>query len=695
VNKLPSPLRAPRSCGLATFFLYLLAALPSIALAQKPTDAPPAITSSSAPATLATLSQKQMLAQDSRLDRVLSLDIISVPINEVLQKESLDKSTDTMEDGKRFLLTASADCADLKLQVRLNARPLRTLMTALAEMVPGTWTRTPHGYQLSMTKDSVNARAEWWRLFLGEREKALAIQRQAVANAMQTKAERRKASDPDPEQSDLAVETDMADQHDFFHSLPPALKAQITATMSESAFYGLSDMRFGSGEEQSGAVGWLSQMSPQTQEKFRAAMQTNINRMAQAPPAYQKYAFQAQKDLTAFDPSKVYFSFHNGGFVVFAIPFNAPPSASTILELDVPAPPSTPLLMLNQEPLARAVQKMGKAAPEEWNRLAPYQRSRAWPNTLPKLPPDDHTAWHPSISRAAQTDWLGERGHMEYVCDYYSHGGYSMPEAQRKLPVKRPLAVELDEMAARRDVSWTKDTDGIYLVRNNRCYRDDNLEAPEPLLRRWFGAMLQAQQQEIARRQEVPQTAQSQEERTAALKQDWDWAAEVFSALTPWQIRNGLSLFQPEEKDLAPQNDALAAKANERLKHPAPNGIAPPGYDAFADKIRMPPFSLPVFIMRGLPHTIQLYSSLDDAGRTALLEGRLPPSTLSASQVAQAASLQPSLLAAMQNFPPASVFLGLLPHGSAPQRVVFGAVPPSRLEVSTPQSAFPQNAPLP
>ena len=189
MNRLPT--RRPRPQ--AALFFLLLGALPAAALAQKPTLTP-------AP------SQKQMLAQDSRLDRAVSLDVISVPLNEVLQKESLDKSTETMEDGHRFLLTAAPDCADLKLQIRLNARPLRTLMTALAEMLPGVWTRTPHGYQLSMTKQAADARAEWWRLFLGEREKALALQRQAVLAAMETKAHgRRQAADSDAEPSDPAV----------------------------------------------------------------------------------------------------------------------------------------------------------------------------------------------------------------------------------------------------------------------------------------------------------------------------------------------------------------------------------------------------------------------------------------------------------------------------------------------------------
>ncbi len=467
VNRLSSHCPVPRPCRQAMLLLFLLAGLPVATVAQKPAT-PPAVTPaapSPAPVTppaltAPVLTQKQMLDGDTRLDRPVTLDVISVPLGEVLQKESLDKSTDKMEDANRFLLTAAPTCADLKLQIRLNKRPLRTLMQALAQMLPGTWTRTRHGYQLAMTKEAVSERAEWWRLFLGEREKALTLQRQAVLAAMQTKGDRRKDSDPDPEQSDRAVETDMADQHDFFQALPPALKEQIAANMDGSGFYEVERMGFGGDMEPAGTIGWLSQMSPQTQETFKAALQDNVNRLAQAPPAYQKYAARAQQDMAALDPSKVYFLFQNGGFVVYATPFNCPMSVSRILDLNVPTTTNTPPLRLDQTELADvvyggaemspqwkrmadAVRKMGdaapperkllayrvygmgEAAPDEWKRLAAYQRSRVWSNLLPKLPTEDHSTWPLLISRAAQTDWLGEKGHMEYVCDYYSHGGYA------------------------------------------------------------------------------------------------------------------------------------------------------------------------------------------------------------------------------------------------------------------------------
>ena len=711
MNRLLFLCPARRSCRPAALFLFFLAVLPGTAFAQKPVATPPAVTygvqatPNLRPTQEGAVTQ-EMLAQDSRLDRLISLDVISVPLNEVLQKESLDKSTETMEDGHKFLLTAAPDCADLKLQIRLNNRPLRTLMTALAQMLPGKWTRTPHGYQLSMTKQAAYARSEWWHLFLGEREKALAVQRRAVLTAMQTKARRRQIGDPDPEQSDRVVEENTADQHDFFYSLPLALKEQIAANMEENPFYEVESMRFSNDEEQFGTIGWLSQMSPQTQEKFRAAIQNNVNQMTQAPPAYQKYATQAQKDMATFDPSKVYFLFQNGGFGVLASPINVPPSVSTILVLNVPMTTNTSPLALYQDPLVRLVEKMGASAPDEWKRLAAYQRGRVWPNILPKLTPEDHRTYHPAISRAAQTDWLGEQGHMEYVSDYYSHGGYEMPTEQRKLPVKRPLAAELDEMATKRDVSWRKDADGVYLIRNNRWYRDDNLEVPEPLLRRWFGALLQSRQQaapqappqvadQIARPAVLQAASPLPKERMAARKQRVDWAAEVFGTLTPWQIRNGLALFQPEEKDLAPQNDVTAAKLYEKLKHrvPQPGDVVSSDFDAFEDMTRRPPFYLAISVFKGFPHTVQFYGSLDDAGRTALLEGRLPTSALSPSQMGQAVLLEPLLLTAMQNFPPDSVILSLFTGSPDSSSVTFAGVPRMRLSVATPPPPAPQNAP--
>ena len=406
-----------------------------------------------------------------------------------------------------------------------------------------------------------------------------------------------------------------------------------------------------------------------------------------------------------------------------ATPFNGPPSSST-LDLSTPPTVNTMPLLADQKGLAQVVYGgadmppswkrqiaelcqtgtslppflqmqvyqvygMGDAAPLAWKQLADYQRGRVWPNTLPKLPRDNGVVPLIVVSRAAQTDWLGERSGMEYVCDYYSKGGYSMPPEQRKQPLRRPLATELDEMAAKRDVSWKRTADGLVLIRNNRWYRDDDLEVPQPLLRRWFGLLLQARQQEAAAQAATTAVPQTPEERAGVIKQTWDWAAEVSSMLTPWHIFNGLTLFQPEERGLAAQNDASAAKLFEPLKHrPLQPGEAMlPGFDPFAAATRQAPFWGATDLLKSFSHTVHLYGNLDDAGRTALLEGRLPASALNEAQLAQAASLTPTLPQALQNSPPESVLLGLVRRWTSSDRVSFGATPPMDLSVVTPQIA--------
>ena len=744
---------AVRRCLTAALFL-LPAALPAPSLAQKsaapkPAASPPASAASLGLSPQEALRQKQMLADDKRLDRFISLDVISVPLDEVLQQVSIKPATEKSKDAKpsadtkpttdakpsadtkpsaaektnsdKILLTASHNTADLKLQIRLNQRPLRVLMQALSDLLPGKWTKTDDGYNLSLTDKAAVARAEWWRLFLGERDKALALQRQAMLSAMQTKARRRQANDPEPEPSDHAIEEEQANQHDFFTTLPQALKEQIVATLDDSAFYEIGNVRFSNTGERFGTIGWLSQMPPETQEKFKAAMQDYItNHLAGAPPAFQKYAQQAQSGLTALDSSKVYFLFQNWGVWVAATPFNGPPSSST-LDLSIPPTVNTMPLLADQKGLAQVVYGgadmppswkrqiaelrqtgtslppflqmqvyqvygMGDAAPQTWKQLADYQRGRVWPNTLPKLPRDNGEMPLIVVSRAAQTDWLGERSGMEYVCDYYSKGGYSMPPEQRKQPLRRPLATELDEMAAKHDISWRRNADGLVLVRNNRWYRDDDLEVPQPLLRRWFAMLLQSRQQEAAAQAATPLVVQTPEERAGAIKQTWDWAAEVSSTLTPWQIYNGLTLFQPEEKDLMAQNDASASRLFEPLKHRPlqPGEAMRPGFDPFTAATRRAPFGLATDLLKGFSHTVHLYGSLGDAGRTALLGGRLPADALNEAQLAGAASLTPTLPQALQNSLAASVLLGLVGRWTPSARVSFGATPPMDLKVVTP-----------
>src|SRR5262249_441710 len=67
------------------------------------------------------------LAQDARLDLPVSLDEIGTSMEDLLKKVS----------RKGLTLRAGRNCSAQKLQIRLKNRPLRTLMLALAELLPG------------------------------------------------------------------------------------------------------------------------------------------------------------------------------------------------------------------------------------------------------------------------------------------------------------------------------------------------------------------------------------------------------------------------------------------------------------------------------------------------------------------------------------------------------------------------------
>jgi len=90
MKKFPFPDLALRP-GPQVALLALIAALPGPALAQKLVPPPRAVPSAASAPSLGlslkeALSQKQMLDADTRLDRPVFLDVISVPLDEVLQK---------------------------------------------------------------------------------------------------------------------------------------------------------------------------------------------------------------------------------------------------------------------------------------------------------------------------------------------------------------------------------------------------------------------------------------------------------------------------------------------------------------------------------------------------------------------------------------------------------------------------------
>jgi hypothetical protein len=189
------------------------------------------------------------------------------------------------------------------------------------------------------------------------------------------------------------------------------------------------------------------------------------------------------------------------------------------------------------------------------------------------------------------------------------------------------LKEELDYRALEQDMSWKKRPDSIYLFRNNRWYRDDYLEVPAPLLRRWLA------RQDPAGSGKKPDTAGTPTAQIRRLKEQMDREAEIVRALTPWQIANGLTHYVQEE------------------------GSRP--FDPSKPAYTWRPFQMVADSILSKYNTILFYASLNSAQRTALFEGRLPFGVLTPAQQQQAMYILPELQAFAGSPTSAPILLGV------------------------------------
>ena len=111
--------------------------------------------------------------------------------------------------------------------------------------------------------------------------------------------------------------------------------------------------------------------------------------------------------------------------------------------------------------------------------MAVYQEQHVWLNDPPQSKPDPQQR----PRRPEVLNWLADKGGVEFVADYYSVAGQPLSDADKTKNLTRPLKRELDYRAAQEDMSWKQRTDGLYLFRDNRWYRDDRLEVPDKTIK--------------------------------------------------------------------------------------------------------------------------------------------------------------------------------------------------------------------
>ncbi len=567
------------------------------------------------------------LTQDARLNRLVTFEKIGTPLGELLR--SLN--------NKELTLSVNRTCDGQKLQVRLKQRSLRTLMQALAELMPGEWTAKEDGsgYLFRMTNQAVTRRQRWWELFLSEREKALAAQRAWVLQNL--RGER-----PAVQEFDISPEQHAQRQagQEFFKLLSPDLQERLANQMDETTFYRNS---FGTSNTESALVLPMSDLPPAAREAAR------------------KYLLKMPNLPADFNPDAAMARLTNGGINVMA-GFTLPDGRDTGTAFDGNLPgvsAAMPLLTPDQSRLPGIVQRLGKEAPEGWKQLAAYQQSKVWRNT----PPDKVTLRERQRRRTETLQWLGNTANVEYVADYYSRSGSGMTSAEKADTPKRTPQAEFDALAAALDVSW-KQVDSVYLVRDNRWYRNDWLEVPASTLRRW--------QPFLALRPEKHAPSDATRALTQQrLRKLCDWQADVVNALSPWQIGWGLKYAQIELSGETTEAFVKRQPKKQRLTHE----------DGTATEYTLPwedyPFWEPVEALLNHYKLAQFYAALDTGARTALLQDGLDFASLPADAQAQALYLIPNLRIWGSQHPGRPVRLRLrqsLPPGIVPVGAIMGAL---------------------
>ena len=544
--------------------------------------------------------------QDARLSGTVSLRVTGTSLQDTLIR--------LRPAGVQ--LKVDADLAEQKAQIVVYKRPLTVIMASLAEIFRAEWRPLPDhaGYKLTMKLAAARYRSRWWAIFEQERQRTLEYLTSDLIAAMNTPLP------PYSPERDGPRNPSGLDHHKiqaFFAALGPSLQQQIASMRDDSYSYNLFNPVLIPNEDEGALLLPVASLP----EPARNAL------LAQRPdlPSDSVIHF-----APLFDSLNANVFASNGTLAMSTMVLH-PQHMSAFIGM-----------ALNQSTLLSYVNDgfyNEKSIPPTWKQLLAYQRTRVWPNDVPKgkaplLPP----------RRAEVLDTLAQQQRIEFIADYHSNPGRPMGAQQNDLhlsgaieqlfsPALKPengkrLADQLNARALEQDMSW-KQQDGLYLFRDNRWYRDDLLEVSAARERDWlkrYGSLTK------------PPT----------LKEFMDEKAEFVSHLTRWQLANGLRWIADEEA----------------LNGLQPDGFPPPvNYSAARSMTDVYPFYSFVEATTREYHLIAFYAGLSDEQRKLLCGGALPPAQLTPEQRQQATGLCPTLLLQSQN--PQSIMLRIQPsqHG--------------------------------
>lgn len=487
-------------------------------------------------------------------------------------------------------------------------------MKSLAQLLPGYWEVEKEGYRFYFSREKKEARENWWRLFTEERNAAI----RAVCSEAEKKIE-----DPLEEMRNEGGELDNPAyfeeqklEQEVFSGLPDNFKKELFSRLDTRTFYRMSGGAIGMGANENNTLISFETLPAELRQRLTKRFRWQSNDV----PKYVQYSNSGSALFAGFLSGKgrfmqsVHMTFSNQWTLV---------------------------MRPNHEQLAHYVSVTKDNFPAGWTKLAKAHQTRIWEN---KKVPIERNGKKPA--RSDMQLWLVRHKNIEIISDFYSALSQRMTDQEKALAPIGTTEIELNRIASLHDVSW-KQTGGVYLVRNNRWYRDDLLEVPEKRLeqiQRKANAITMGEMRKAALKTPIGDYMRDQ----------LDALADAANTLSPWQLFNGL----PWDITVAERLKKLqeANKTNKPLGDWRTNGGLPPFiadyyFTSFSDLI-MEQYE-----------TLRWYATLDKKQRKALLEGTLLFGSMSQSQQQSLLYAQPLVKIALDNSIK-SVVLKVVPENS-------------------------------
>ncbi len=498
-----------------------------------------------------TVAPSPLFLSDPRLIAPISIQAWGVPLKEFFANCS----------SKELKLNASANCAELKIQANLKSRPLKEMMSAVSELFQGEWVELPDkkGWYFTQSSRTVQKREKWWKLYEAERDNAIL---KAKRFMLEEHGNPFKGSPANEEQSSYDAVAEGKEQHELFRKLPLALVEKMADRINLDHY--LNSNCYSNFDDEGALPLLLGDLPPFFTEYVKRKLAPSV-------------AISDQLNRIGFDKLGIELQFRGGSLDLSALPPSGTSPWMLASTSFISNDPFNVLIGPYHEGLPQCYKQFPQFLTPSIQVLLKYENERIWKNTLPKLNRFFSNNGRIRPVRWQKLRWLSEKGDIEFLSDYHSTSGYPLKDYEMKARLERTVDVELNEVAELHDVSWKKRPDNLYLVKNNRWYRDDYIEVPDSFLRTLMATKLPYFQSEYpinpAKRgapqkpeaKSDPKTEPKPLSEADRMKLSMDRAAEIASRLKPLQIATGLKFYFPDEKAIL--SETVRKKAKEKIVH--------------------------------------------------------------------------------------------------------------------------------